>query len=58
MRSFPPAEFERRQDASDLYASTHRDWPATFAKSTRLVALVAIALGFMVAAELLVGMPR
>ena len=58
MRNFPPAAFERRQDASDLYASTHRDWPATFAMFAPLVALVAIALGFMLAAELLVGMPR
>jgi hypothetical protein len=58
MRNFPPAEFEFRPDVSDLCASSHRDWPATFAMFARVVALLAIALGFMLAAELLVGMPR
>lgn len=58
MHSFPPAESERQHDVSDLYASSRRESPALFAMFARLVVLLAITLGLMLAAELLVGMPR
>ena len=60
MRSFQPAEpvRKRRRDVSDFYASSYRESPASFAMFTRLVVLLVIALGFVPAAQLLVGMPR
>jgi len=64
MRTFPPdamsgAYVEKGQrDLSDLYASSDREPPAPLGMFIRLVVLLAIALGFGLAAHLLVGMPH
>jgi hypothetical protein len=62
MQGFPPDAMsrahveQRRRGFPDLAAASDREPPAPLEMFTRLVALLAIALGFGLAAQLLVGM--
>ncbi len=62
MQSFPPDTMSRahiqERDFPDLAASSDHEPPAPLEMFSRLVALLAIALGFGLAAQLLVGMPH
>ena len=64
MQSFPPDAMsrahvqERRHGFPDFAASSDREPPAPLEMFTRFVVLLAIALGFGLAAQLLVALPH